>query len=498
MPMMVGVVAGAVVAAVLVLIGLFKMMWRVAEPNEALVISGSTHRTEGLEAGMGFRIVTGRGTMVVPGVQAVRKLSLDLNETELHVDCVTHQGIPLKVRGVVIFKVGDDFVSIANAARRFLDQQKLMAERVHNVFAGHLRSIVGGLTVEDMIRDREKLTGQTRAACGTEMEKLGLIVDSLQIHEIEDPTGYIQNLAMPHAAAVQRDARIAQAEANRLATEAEQQSLARMAEATRDSEILQAGYQAERDKAAAKAQQAGPLAAAASRQEVVVQETRVAELEAHRREQQLQADVRKPADATAYEKRTLAEADRDARISAAQAKAKETELAAAAEATRVKAAAAAEAESVKTRGAASAATTRATGEAEAAAAQAKGLADAEAIRAQGLAEAEAIKARAAALAENQEAVVAQQLAERWPEIVQAGASAFGNVDNMVLLNGAEGMGELFAKALTMGGTGLGLARRLLASTGDNGQPENGVSPAHNGVVTPASHKVQKVPVEQEG
>ncbi|MET8245023.1 SPFH domain-containing protein [Streptomyces sp. NPDC005202] len=494
MPMVVGVVAGAVVIAVLVVIGLFKMMWRVAEPNEALIISGSKHRTEGLEEGMGFRIVTGRGTLVLPGVQAVRKLSLDLNETELHVDCVTHQGIPLKVRGVVIFKVGDDFVSIANAARRFLDQQKLMAERVHNVFAGHLRSIVGGLTVEDMIRDREKLTGQTRAACGTEMEKLGLIVDSLQIHEIEDPTGYIQNLAAPHAAAVQRDARIAQAEANRLATEAEQQSFARMAEATRDSEILQAGYQAERDKAAAKARQAGPLADAAARQEVVVQETRVAELEAHRREQQLQADVRKPADAKAYEKRTLAEAERDARISAAQAKAKETELAAAAEATRVKTAAGAEAEATKTRGAATAAATRATGEAEAAAAQARGLAAAEATKAQGLAEAEAIKARADALAENQEAVVAQQLAEKWPEIVQAGAAAFGNVDNMVLLNGADGMSELFAKALTMGGTGLGLARQLLASMHQNGQVPNGTSPSRNGLTTP---QAQKVPVERD-
>ena len=194
---------------------------------------------------------------------------------------------------------------------------------------------------------------------------------------------------MPHAAAVQRDARIAQAEANRLATEAEQQAAARMAEATRDSEILQAGYQAERDKAAAKARQAGPLADAAARQEVVVQETRVAELEAHRREQQLQADVRKPADAKAYEKRTLAEAERDARISAAQAKAKETELAAAAEATRVTTAAAAEAEATKARGAAAATATRATGEAEAAAAQAKGLAEAEATRAKGLAEAEA-------------------------------------------------------------------------------------------------------------
>ncbi|MFK4226756.1 flotillin family protein [Streptomyces sp. NPDC019890] len=478
MPMFVGVTAGFGLAAIIILIGVFKLMWRVAEPNEALIISGSTHRTEGLGEGMGFRIVTGRGTLVIPGVQAVRKLSLDLNETELSVDCVTHQGIPLKVRGVVIFKVGDDFVSIANAGRRFLDQQKLMAELVHTVFAGHLRSIVGGLTVEDMIRDREKLTGQTRAACGTEMEKLGLIVDSLQIHEIEDPTGYIKNLAAPHAAAVQRDARIAQAEANRLATEAEQQAAARMSEATRDSEILQAGYQAERDKAAATARQAGPLAEAGARQEVVVQETRVAELEAHRREQQLQADVRKPADATAYEKRTLAEAERDARISAAQAEAKETELASAASATA----------------------TRVTGEAEAAANQARGLAVAAAVKAKGLAEAEAIKARAAALAENQEAVVAQQLAEKWPEIVEAGAGAFSSIDHMVLLNGADGMSDMFAKALTMGGTGLGLARQLLSTMNPASANLNGTVSSMNGAAAPAPRVetvLEKIPVVDE-
>lgn len=157
--MLIGI-AGAVAASIVVLIVLFKLMWRVAEPNEALVISGSTHRTEGLADGLGFRIVTGRGTFVVPGVQVVRKLSLDLNEAELDVECVTSQGIPVHVKGVVIFKVGDDTVSIANAARRFLDQQKMMGQRVHNVFAGHLRSIVGGLTVEDMIRDRERLTGR--------------------------------------------------------------------------------------------------------------------------------------------------------------------------------------------------------------------------------------------------------------------------------------------------------------------------------------------------
>ncbi|MCM1973278.1 flotillin family protein [Streptomyces sp. G1] len=495
--MSVGVLAGIVVGAIAAAIGLFKLMWRVAEPNEALVISGSAHKTEGIAEGMGFRIVTGRGTMVLPGVQAVRKLSLDLNETQLNVDCVTHQGIPLRVKGVVIFKIGDDFVSIANAARRFLDQQKMMPERVHIVFAGHLRSIVGGLTVEDMIRDREKLTGQTRAACGTEMEKLGLIVDSLQIHEIEDPTGYIKNLAMPHAAAVQRDARIAQADANLRATEAEQAAFARMSEATRDSEILQAGYQAERDKAAATARQAGPLSEAAARQEVVVQETRVAELEAQRREQQLQADVRKPADAAAYETRTRAEADRDARISAAQAKAKETELAAAAEATRVTTAAAADAKATEARGLAAATATRATGEAEAAATQAKGLAEAasaqanglalaEAAKAKGLAEATAIKARAAALAENQEAVVAQQLAENWPAIVEAGAGAFGNVEHMILLNGAEGMSEMFAKALTMGGTGLGLARQLLSTMS---QPPAPATTPVNGSAPEPSHQI---------
>ncbi|MFE7447347.1 flotillin domain-containing protein, partial [Streptomyces chartreusis] len=122
-------------------------------------------------------------------------------------------------------------------------------------------------------------------------------------------------------------------------------------------------------------------------------------------------------------------------------------------------------------------------------AQARGLAEAEAAKAKGLAEAEAIKARAAALAENQEAVVAQQLAENWPEIVQAGASAFGNVDNMVVLNGADGMADMFAKALTMGGTGLGLARRLLASMNQDGQAPEGNSPL-NGLA-------QKVPMDEK-
>src|SRR6266540_4234145 len=343
------IVGIAAAAAVVFLAILFKLMWRVAEPNEALIISGlrEANTPDRVGESLGFRIVTGKGTLVVPGVQQVRRLSLDLREAELSIDCVTHQGIPLGIRGVVIFKVGDDYVSIANAARRFLDQQENMEARVHNVFAGHLRAIVGNMTVEEMIRDREKLTQLTRESSGVEMEKLGLIVDSLQIQEIDDPSGYIANLARPHAAAVQREARIAQAGADQEATQKEQDSEALKAEARRISEVKQAGYQAEVDEASAHAKQAGPLADATARQHVVVEETKVAELEAQREEQRLQATIRKPADAKAYEQVTLSKAERDARVAQAEAKRQEVELDAAANAHKVKLTAEAEAERVR-------------------------------------------------------------------------------------------------------------------------------------------------------
>jgi uncharacterized membrane protein YqiK len=227
-------------AVVVLLIILFKLMWRVAEPNEALIIYGLRDRhTDGVSESLGFRIVTGKGTLVIPGVQTVRRLSLDLRQAELAIECVTHQGIPLGIRGVVIYKVGDDFASIANAGRRFLDQQAHMDQRVHNVFAGHLRAIVGNMTVEEMIRDREKLTALTRESSGTEMEKLGLIVDSLQVQEIDDPTGYITNLGRPQAAIVESQARIAQAAADREATEREQEAEALKAEARLASKVKQ-------------------------------------------------------------------------------------------------------------------------------------------------------------------------------------------------------------------------------------------------------------------
>jgi flotillin len=454
-----GVSALAGIAFVLVvvaaLVALFRAMWRVAEPNEALIISGLHHKpAEEVGESLGFKIVTGRGTLVIPGVQVVRVLSLDLRESELQIACVTKQGIPVHIKGVVIYKVGDDFASIANAARRFLDQQDRMDTRIQNVFAGHLRAICGSLTIEELIRERDRLTEATRAASGTEMEKLGLIVDSLQIQEIDDPTGYIDNLAKPHAAAVLRDARIAQAQADQEATQREQEAAALKAQAQRDSKIKQSGFQAEVDQAAAQAQQAGPLAEAIARQKVVVEETKIVELDAHKKEQELLVSVRRPADAAAYEKTTLATAQRDADIAAAEARAKQIELQAQADATRVKLTA--EADSQKT---------RLVGEAEASAIRAKGAADGEAIGARGLAEAAAIKARAEALAQNQEAVISQQLAENWPKIVEAAAKAFNEIDQLIVMNGADGISEIMGKVLTQGSAGLQLARNLLARNG---------------------------------
>jgi uncharacterized membrane protein YqiK len=277
------------------------------------------------------------------------------------------------------------------------------------------------MTVEEMIRDREKLTGLTREHAGTEMEKLGLIVDSLQIQEIQDPTGYIENLALPHAAAVAREARIAKAVADQEATQKEQDSEALKAESRRASLIKQAGYQAEIDQAAALAKQAGPLSEATARQKVVVEETRVAELEA----------------------------------------------------SRVKLAAVAEAERVKLAADANSAQTRMIGEAEGAATKARGLAEGDAVRARGMAEADAIKARAEALAGNQDAIIGQELAQRWPEIVEAAAKPFGSIDQLIVLNGAQGISETLAQALSQGAAGLQLARGLLG--GSNG--EKPVQPA---------------------
>ncbi|MFD3482849.1 SPFH domain-containing protein [Streptomyces sp. NPDC058665] len=284
------------------------LFWRVPAPNEAMLISGSKRQVQDTQ----FRIVTGHGSFVLPIKQKARMLSLALREAEIAEDCVTQQGIRLTVRAVTVFKVGDDAVSIANAARRFLAEQDRMEELVGRIFAGHLRSIVGGLTVEQIIRERDRVAQEVKAASHSEMEKLGIVVDALQIQEIEDATGYINNLAAPHAAAVASQARIAAARADQEAAEREQQAEALKAEYERDTSIKRAGFQAETEQVRARASQAGPLAQAKASQDVIEEQTALAERQAMLAAQRLEAEVRRPADAEAYRQRTLAQAQADA------------------------------------------------------------------------------------------------------------------------------------------------------------------------------------------
>jgi flotillin len=358
--------------------------WHVPAPNEALLISGSKRRLQDTL----FRIV---------------------------------------------FKVGDDSVSIANAARRFLSEQDRMEVLVGRVFAGHLRSIVGGLTVEQIIRERDRVAQEVKDGSHAEMEKLGIVVDALEIQEIqeiEDGSGYINNLAAPHAASVASLARMAQAKADQEAAEREQrerEAAALKAGYERDLEIKRAGFLAETQQAKAEAGQAGPRAEARASQGIAEQ-TALAQRHVELAAQRLEAEVRRPADAEAYRKRALAEAERD------QAK-----FAAEGEAYRR--------------------TTLAAAEAEAAKIQADAAAYAQRVRAE--AEAGANVARASSLAGgNQELIAASRIIEALPALVDAAARGIA-ASNLTIFNGTEGVSQVIAGVV---GQGLSILHTLKKST----------------------------------
>jgi uncharacterized membrane protein YqiK len=452
-------VSPTLIAVIAVIIGvplisaiLFKVLWKVPAADEALIVTGFGVKGRAVGDRI-FKIVTGGGAFVMPVLQKAQYLGMKADKALLEVEGVDSQKIPVGVRGIAIFKVGDDERSITNAGVRFLEaQQGQMHDLVREVFHGHLRSIIGGLSVEDLIAKRNELAQATREASADEMQKLGLVVDSLQIQEIIDPTGYIKALGEPRAAEVRKQARIAQAAADREATEREQEAEALKAAARRDSEIKRASYQAEIDKQTAQSAQAGPLADAEARKQVVVQETEVADLEAQREEKRLDTQVRKPADAAAYQKQVEAEAERVARISIAEAQAREVELAAAAKAKQIEQIGASESRVTSQRGIAEAEATKARGEADGAS-----------IRAKGLAEAEAIGKRAEALEKQSDAVIGQQIAEQLPEIVRAASESFKHVDNLTVLNGAQGISEIIAQVIGQAGPALEMAQAALAA-----------------------------------
>jgi len=280
--------------------------YRVPAPDEAMLISGRG----GGASGAPFKVVIGRGSFVTPVFRKVRYLSLSLREAEVAETCVTKQGISLNVRAVIAFKVGNDEESIVNAGQRFLSDQDQMSLLTGRIFAGHLRSIIGSLTVEEIVTERQKLATEVLDGSKGEMARIGLIVDSLQIQSIDDMgAGYIAAMAAPNNAAIQRQAKIAQAQADQAAAEAQQASARKQAEFSRQTSVVQAQYKAEVDKAQAEAAQAGPLAQASAQLAVINAQADLARQQAELRQQQLVSEVVRPAEAEAERVRILAKAD---------------------------------------------------------------------------------------------------------------------------------------------------------------------------------------------
>src|SRR6266436_2368725 len=277
--------------------------YRVPRPDEAMLVAGGRYGMNGAP----FKVVTGHGAFVLPFVRKANFLTLSMCESEVSETCVTKQGISLNVRAVIAFKVGNDQESIVNAGQRFLSDQDQMSTLTGRIFAGHLRSIIGSMTVEEIVTERQKLASEVLDGSKAEMVKIGLTVDSLQIQSIDDlNSGYIDAMAAPHTAAIQRQAQIAQAQANQAAAQAQQESQRKQAEYARQTAVVQAQYKAEIDKAQAEASQAGPLSQAQTQIGVINAQAELAQRQAELRQRQLVAEVVRPADAERM--RILAEA----------------------------------------------------------------------------------------------------------------------------------------------------------------------------------------------
>jgi flotillin len=436
------------------------LFWHVPAPNEALLISGSRRKAEDTQ----FRIVTGHGCFVMPVKQKARFLSLSLQEAEIAEDCITTQGIRLHIRAIAAFKIGDDPVSISNAARRFLSEQNNMEELVGRIFAGHLRSIIGSLTVEEIIRERDRLSQEVKEGSHGEMEKLGIVVDSLQIQEIEDASGYINNIAAPFAAAVASQARIASAHADQAATQQEQSAAALKAEYQRNTEIKTAGFSAEVEQAKAAAAQSGPLAQAKATQDVIAQQTTLAEREAELTDKRLESEVRRPADAEAYKTRTLADANRDKVKAETEAEAFRQRTIAEASRDTVNFQTEAEANRQRKIAEASADAEKIKAEADAQAKKHEADGDAYAERTVAEAQAKAINMRADALSEgNQALIAANKLIEILPALVQAAAEGISN-SHLTVLNGSEGVNEVVTGVVGQGLAIYDTLRRSIAAS----------------------------------
>jgi flotillin len=418
-----------------------------AGPNEVLVISGRRHKlvdpkTQKVEF-IGFRISKGGGTFVWPVLEKHEILSLELMTIDVKTpEVYSSKGVPVTVEGVAQMKVKGDDVSIRTAAEQFLSKTPAEIQSVAlQTLEGHLRAIIGKMSVEDLYMDRDKFAQGVQSESTTDFANMGLQIVSFTIKEIRDAQGYLDALGKPRTAQVKRDATIGEAEATRDAQirsavamqEAKMQVFAsetKVAEYQRDYEKNRAVYQAEVNQKKAESDLAYDLQKNKSQQAVKLEEMKVLEIEKERqieiRQKELQATIQKPADAEKYRVQQIADASKYQKIAEAEATALSAQNVGRGEAEAIKAKGLGEAEAIR----------------------AKGLAEAEIILAKGQAEAEAMRKKAEAWRTYNEAAIAQMFIERLPELARAIAEPLGRTDKITIVSTGGPDGGIGASKLT--------------------------------------------------
>jgi flotillin len=399
---------------------LLARMFRKAGPHEALIIYGLR----------GTRIVKGGGTIIFPMIEQCRELSLELMSFDVapQQSLYTKQGVAVTIEAVAQIKVKSDPESIRTAAEQFLTKRPEQREGlIRLVMEGHLRGIIGQLTVEQIVKEPEMVADRMRSTCADDMNKMGLEVISFTLKEVRDKNEYITNMGRPDIARIKRDAEVAAAEADRdiaikraesqraaavAKAQADQErvaaetaSLTKQAEAERDLDIKKAEYLEATKRAQAQADKAYEIETNVQQQQVILQAVRVqqAEREAQvkvqdaeiaRRERELIATVLKPAEIERQRIETLAEAERQRLIKEAEGRASAT--------------------------------------------RAQGEADAEIIFKKGESEARAMNIKAEAFQEYNQAAVVDKLITGLPEVVRALAEPLSKIDKVTIVSTGNG------------------------------------------------------------
>jgi flotillin len=416
----VGVTVGLMGLTVILLTSIMAALYRKAGPHEALVVYGFR----------GTRVVKGHGTVIFPMIETCRQLSLELMSFDVAPvqDLYTKQGVAVTVEAVAQIKVKSDPVSIQTASEQFLTKTPDQREGlIRLVMEGHLRGIIGQLTVEEIVKQPEMVADRMRSTCADDMSKMGLEVISFTIKEVRDKNEYIVNMGRPDIARIKRDADVAAAEADRdtaikraeatraaaiAKAQADQErvlaetlSQAKQAEATRDLEIKKAAYLEMTKKQQAQADKAYEIQTNVMQQQVTAEAVKVQQVE---REAQIKVQE---AEIARREKELIATVLKQAEIERQR-----IETLAGAEKTRLM---------VEAEGVASA--TRARGEAEA-----------DIIFKKGEAEAKAMNVKAEAYQEYNQAAVVDKLITGLPEVVAALATPLSKVDKITVVSTGNG------------------------------------------------------------